>query len=145
MQLLHIIYSIQGSHGHGKSCNLKPSWKVTEKSGIFVFFQEVMENCYFKEKVMGFCRNHQYKAMAVSYMYYSVCVVMIGSVRGCHLYLSKKFKFMVKVYFRLCRSYSWMDPTVVEKVLESLNFVMEKSWNLLLRFAQKPCYIVRSP
>ena len=24
--------------------NLKPSWKVMEKSWIFVFFQEVMEN-----------------------------------------------------------------------------------------------------
>ena len=50
----------QGSHGHGKSWNLKPSWKVLERSWIFVLFQEVMDNCYFKEKVMGFCRNHQF-------------------------------------------------------------------------------------
>ena len=43
----------QGSHGHGKSWNLKPSRKVMEKSWIFVFFQEVMENCYFKKKSHG--------------------------------------------------------------------------------------------
>ena len=34
----------------GKSWNLKPSWKVMEKSWIFVFFQEVMENWYFEGK-----------------------------------------------------------------------------------------------
>ena len=37
----------------------------------------------------------------LSYMYYSVRVVMIVAVRGCHPYLSKKFKSIVKMYFRL--------------------------------------------
>ena len=36
----------------GKSWYLKPSWKVTKKLWISTFFQEVMENLYFKETVM---------------------------------------------------------------------------------------------
>ena len=98
-----------------------------EKSWIFVFFQEVMDNCYFKEKAWNFAEiiSSIHKAIYGSFlvciykftacvpshslvhcMYHGVCVVMIVAVRGCHLYLSKKFKFMVKVYFRVCRSYS---------------------------------------
>ena len=55
-----------------KSWNLKPPWKVMEKSWIFVFFQEVMENLYLKEKVMEKSWNF---AQTIS-SYFSTCTLV---------------------------------------------------------------------
>ena len=79
-----------------KSWNLKPSWKVMEKSWIFVFFQEVMENLCLKERswkshgILHKLSVHTF-LHALSCMYYDVCLVMVVAVRGGHVYLSKKF------------------------------------------------------
>ena len=48
-----------------------------------------------------------YKIYALLHTH-SVCVVMIVVVRGGHLYLSKKFKFMVKGNIRRISSYAWL-------------------------------------
>ena len=72
-------------------------------------------------KLTEFCRNRQFHTRyngcgsilvciytfssflhALSCMYFNVSLVMIVAVRGDHLYFSKKFKFMVRVYFQLC-------------------------------------------
>ena len=59
-------------------------------------------------------------------MYYSVCVVMIVAVRGCHLYLSKKFKLMIEC--TLTMSIILLNgPHDQRIVMENLNFLLEKS------------------
>ena len=59
-----------------------------------------MENWYPKEKFME--KSWNFPETVGSFMLsriYNVCLVMVVAAMGGHLCFSKKFKFMVKVYF----------------------------------------------
>ena len=96
----------------------------------FCLFQEAMENLFFREKVLEkswklaetvssvhdiwlwhssslHLQVHYFlSGSLVHVQYYNISVCMEVAGRGGHLYFSKKFKFMVKVYFPLRRPYS---------------------------------------
>ena len=60
-----------------------------EKSSIFFFFREVMENRYFKPKVMEFCHEFSH----------------VSGCKGRPSLFFKEILLMVKVYFHLYRPY----------------------------------------
>ena len=110
------------------------SWKILELETILESHGKVMDFCLLS-------RSHG-KLIFQGKSNFVMNLVILVAVRGGHLYFSEKFYLWLKYTYDFVNyTFDW-TPHSYKIVMENLNCVLEKSWNLLFKFVWEPWYIM---